>query len=152
MATGKFTGKDLHVKIDDSAAAIKDVSNWIYEVSNPLPEVEWADVTAGGGVTGYTHVPGLQKSEFTISGWMDDTTSSLWDTVGDYLTDSSTDDRTFIIFPAGTSSTKPVITGECHIKAVRMDNKVKDPTPVLVDCILQGGITITIATTTTGDY
>ena len=152
MATGKFTGRDLHVKIDDSAAVPKDVSNWVYEVSNPLSEVELADVTGAGGVGGYTHIPGLQKSEFTISGWMDDTTSSLWDTVSDYLTDSSTDDRTFIIFPAGTSSTKPVITGEMHIKAVRMDSKVKDPTPCILDCILQGGITITVATTTTGDY
>ena len=145
MATGKFTGKDLHFHLDTQAGVLTDVSNWVYEISNPFPEIELGDVTAGGGVTGYTHIPGLQKNEFTVSGWMDDTTSSLFDVVSNYTTATSSEDRTYIVFPAGTSAGRPTISGECHIKAVRLDTKVKDPVPILVDLLLQGGVTIGIS-------
>ena len=145
MATGKLTGKDLHFHLDTQAGVLTDVSAWIYEISNPLSEVELADITAGGGVNGYTHTPGLQKNEFTVSGWMDNTTASLFDVVSNYTTAASSEDRTFVVFPAGTSAGRPTISGECHIKAVRIDTKVKDPTPVLVDLLLQGGITIGVS-------
>ena len=145
MATGKFTGKNLHFFLDTQGGSLTNVSPWVYEVSNPLSEVELADITAGGGVTGYTHIPGLQKGEFTVSGWMDNTTSSLFDVVSNYSTATSTEDRTWMVFPAGTSAGAPTIEGECHIKAVRIDTKVKDPVPILVDLLLQGGITIGVS-------
>ncbi len=137
MATGKFTGKKLHVFIDSSGGALTDIGAWVYECSNPCPEMEMADVTAGGGISGYTHVPGLQKSEFTISGWMDNTTGGIWDTCKGYINDGSTFTRTFVVCPAGTSAGAPSIDGECKIKAVRMDTKVKDAVGLMVDCILQ---------------
>lgn len=145
MATGKFTGKDLHFHLDTQAGVLTDVSAWVYEISNPLPEIELGDVTAAGGVTGYTHIPCLQKGEFTVSGWMDNTTSSLFDVVSNYSTATSTEDRTWVVFPAGTSAGRPTIEGECHIKAIRMDTKVKEPVPILVDLLLQGGITIGVS-------
>ena len=145
MATGKFTGKKLHVSIDSSDGTLTDVSSWVYECSNPLPEIELADVTAGGGVSGYTHVPGLQKAEFTISGWMDDTAGGIWATCKGYINDGSTFTRTFVVCPAGTSAGAPSIDGECKIKQVRLDTKVKDAVGIMVDCVLQSSAVVGVS-------
>ena len=145
MATGKFTGKNLNVFIDSSGGTLTDVSAWVYECSNPCPEIELADVTAGGGVSGYTHVPGLMKAEFTISGWMDNTAGSLWDTCKGYIADASTYTRSWMVCPAGTSAGAPTIDGECKIKALRLDTKVKDGVALLVDCVLQSSAVIGVS-------
>lgn len=145
MATGKFTGKNLHVSIDSSDGTLTDVSSWVSECSNPLPEIELADVTAGGGVSGYTHVPGLQKSEFTISGWMDNTTGSLWWATKGYISDGTTFTHSWVVFPAGTSAGAPTIDGECKIKQISLDTKVKDAVGLTVSCVLQSSAVIGVS-------
>jgi hypothetical protein len=102
MATsGKAHGKNLVFKLDNQAGSLKDISAFVTSVDGLPGEVEMSSY-ACGGASGYSHVRGLFKGEFSIEIIFDDEADSAYDIIKDYITDSAT--RTFEFGPAGSTS------------------------------------------------
>ena len=140
MATsGKTHGKNLVFKLDNQAGVLKDVTSYVRSVDGLPPELEQGDVT-GGGATGYSYTPGLQKGDVKIEFVFDDTADSIWDIIKDYLSD--TDTRSFEFGPAGSTSGYVKISGELRIKKVGAPAKNTDPLIWTMEAVLDGACTI----------
>jgi len=140
MATsGKGHGKALVFKLDNQAAALKDISAYVKGVDGLPGEVDMGDVTVGGS-SGYKNYPGLQKADFSIECVFDDTADSAYAVVADFMSDTAT--RSFEYGPAGSTSGYAKIYGECRIKKVSLPAKVTDVLIFTVDLVLDDALTI----------
>lgn len=142
--SGKAHGKDLVFKLDNQSGVLKDLSAYVRSVTGLPGEIELGDVTVGGGSTGYSFLPGLQKADFSIECVFDDAVDSAWDVVSDF--DSDTNTRSFEYGPAGETAGYAKINGECRILRVPLPANAPEPLLFTVELKLDGGRTIGVWT------
>ncbi len=137
----KSHGKALFFTLDDQGGTgTRDISAHISEVIGLPGDIDLADST-GGGATGHSYFPGLQKASFTLRMFMDDAASTgSWTVLKNFQTDTTT--RSFVFGPKGSTSTYPKISGECVIRRISIPCRVSDPNIMEVECELDGAVTI----------
>jgi len=132
-------GKALFFSLDNSTPAVKDISADVEEVDGLPGEVELAKY-AGGGSSGYSHIPGLFNCEFTVKAVFNDTADKAWDVVKGYLADAAT--RSFVYGPKGSSNGYPKFSGECWIRSIALPGKTTDMNRFTATLVVDGVVTI----------
>ena len=111
MPVSRYPSKDISFALDDSGAVLR-VLTGITEVSG-LPGVkEHIEATAVGD-NGTQWVESLERVEFTVTGWYDDTTNTGTKTVLSGVRAAADFEGTFEYGPKGSGTGDEKISGEC---------------------------------------
>jgi len=137
--SGIAHGKNLYFNLDTQEGSPTDISAYVIKVDGLPAEVEM-DAYATGGADGYSSIPGLQKATIRLDCIFDDTASSAWDIVNDYLSD--TDTRSFEYGPAGNTEGYAKISGEMRISRVSLPAETTSGLRFTIEGPLDGAVTI----------
>jgi hypothetical protein len=116
-------GKDSVFSLDDSGGTERNLSTFVDNVSGPMGRA-LAEVSAFGD-EGVRNIPGLQNSQFTVSGHWDPTATTGPHAVLSGLL-AATATSTFKFGPGGSGSGAARLTGECWLTSFNITSAVSN--------------------------
>ncbi len=133
-------GKALYFTIDEQGGANpRNISGDIKSITGLPGSVDMDDIT-GGGATGHSYNPGLQKARFVAVMVVNTTaTTGSWTVLSNFQTDTTT--RSFVCGPSGASS-GPKLSGECRIVSIDLPVDPTKTNLMTVTFELDGAISI----------
>lgn len=138
MAQSRFPGKDLHVEIENAAAA-SQILTGVTSVTGLPGEVEHYDATAVGDA-GRKHVAGLENVTVTIEGWYDNTATTGSQVVLSGLAAvRSADQESVLIFgPIGNTTGMEKFTATVKMKNLEYPATLGDLVKFRCELLVQG--------------
>lgn len=129
-------GKSTKFQLDNTSAALADISTYADSVDGLPGEVEMSDVTTFGN-EGHKNIPGLENGSITVAG--------DWDAALDAIVGSTTQrkaaTRTFEFGPAGGTTGLVKYSGECWISGYTVNNSVTDKVTFSMTLLVDGVVT-----------
>ena len=128
-------GKSTNFTLDDTAGAVRDLSDTLTSVDFP-ESIETAETTAFGS-SAKSYIVGLSDATISLSG--------IWDaTVDGYIAGGAEPaSRSFVYGPAGSTGGNVKYTGEAIVTSYSISNPVGDVVTYSVDLQVTGAVTRT---------
>ena len=143
------SGKNVSLKLNDSADSVRDLSAYVTSVRMSLKGRGLVDVTAMGDL-GHTWAPDdLEDGTFTVDFWYEPTADTgTWSILTGLRTTTAA--KAFQIGPHGNTAGYPKISGNCWLEDLPLEAAVGDMiklsgVPFKIDAA------VAIATMTAGD-
>ncbi len=124
-------------KLDNSAGALVDLSQYITSVDGLPGEADLQDVTTFGAA-GRRWLPGLRAAEITVEGVWDAAVDAHF---GALVGHANT--QTFEYGPEGGAAGKVKYTGECRVAEYSASGGVGEPVSWSARLVVDGGVTRT---------